>query len=43
LKRFKDDVKEVQEGMECGIGLEKFQDIKPGDIFEVYAMEEVTQ
>ena len=42
LKRFKDDVKEVQSGYECGIGLENFQDIKPGDVFEVYEMEEVT-
>ncbi|MFN3535047.1 MAG: translation initiation factor IF-2, partial [Desulfatiglandales bacterium] len=43
LKRFKDDVKEVQEGMECGIALDRFQDIKVGDIFEVYALEEVEQ
>jgi len=41
LRRFKDDVKEVQAGYECGIGLESFQDIKPGDVFEVYVMEEV--
>jgi len=41
LRRFKDDVKEVQTGYECGIGLENFQDIKPGDVFEVYEMEEV--
>ncbi len=41
LRRFKDDVKEVQSGYECGIGLEGFQDIKPGDVFEVYQMEEV--
>ena len=41
LKRFKDDVREVQSGYECGIGLENFQDIKPGDVFEVYEMEEV--
>jgi len=41
LRRFKDDVKEVQTGYECGIGLENFQDIKPGDVFEVYLMEEV--
>jgi translation initiation factor IF-2 len=39
LKRFKGDVKEVQSGYECGIGLEDFQDIKPGDVFEVYQME----
>lgn len=43
LKRFKEDVREVQEGMECGIGLDRFQDIKVGDIFEVYALEEVSQ
>jgi len=41
LRRFKDDVKEVQTGYECGISLENFQDIKPGDVFEVYQMEEV--
>ena len=41
LRRFKDDVKEVQSGYECGIGLEGFQDIKPGDVFEVYQMEAV--
>ena len=40
LQRFKDAVKEVNEGYECGIGLEKFNDIKEGDIFEVYTIEE---
>ncbi|MFC1821314.1 translation initiation factor IF-2 [Thermodesulfobacteriota bacterium] len=40
LRRFKDDVKEVQSGYECGIALENFQDIKPGDVFEVYNIEE---
>ena len=40
LRRFKDDVKEVAEGYECGISLEKFTDIKEGDIFEAYAVEE---
>lgn len=40
LKRFKDDVKEVAEGYECGITLEKFADIKEGDIFESFIMEE---
>lgn len=40
LKRFKDDVKEVAEGYECGITLEKFSDIKEGDIFEAFFMEE---
>ncbi|MFH1490373.1 MAG: translation initiation factor IF-2 [Pseudomonadota bacterium] len=41
LRRFKDDVKEVQSGYECGIGLENYQDLKPGDVFEVYQIEEV--
>jgi translation initiation factor IF-2 len=41
LRRFKDDVKEVQSGYECGVGLENFQDIKPGDVLEVYLLEEV--
>ena len=41
LRRFKDDVKEVATNFECGIGLEKFSDIKVGDIFEVYQMEQV--
>ena len=36
LKRFKDDVKEVVSGFECGIGMSKFNDIKEGDLFEVY-------
>ncbi len=40
LKRFKDDVKEVAQGYECGIGLEKFNDLKEGDIFEAFVMEE---
>ena len=40
LKRFKDDVKEVAQGYECGISLEKFADIKEGDIFEAYIIEE---
>lgn len=41
LKRFKDDVREVQQGFECGIGIEKFNDIKEGDIIEAYTMEEI--
>ncbi len=41
LKRFKDDVKEVQSGYECGMALENFQDLKPGDVFEVYQVEAV--
>jgi translation initiation factor IF-2 len=40
LRRFKDDVKEVQTGYECGIGLEGFQDIKNGDVFEIYLVRE---
>ena len=40
LKRFKDDAKEVAEGFECGITLAKFQDIKEGDVFECFKMEE---
>jgi len=43
LKRFKDDAKEVQQGYECGIGLEKFNDIKEGDILEAFIMEEVAR
>ncbi len=41
LKRFKDDVKEVASGYECGIGIEKFNDIKEGDIVEAYVMEQI--
>ena len=41
LKRFKDDAKEVAQSFECGIGLEKFNDIKVGDILECYVMEEI--
>lgn len=40
LKRFKDDAKEVASGYECGVGLEKFNDIKEGDILEAFIMEE---
>ena len=43
LRRFKDDVKEVAQGYECGIGLEKFADIKEGDVFEAFIMEEYTE
>ncbi len=42
LKRFKDDVSEVRSGFDCGIGLEHFQDIKPGDSIEAFIREEVT-
>lgn len=41
LKRVKDDVKEVREGMECGIRLENFNDVKEGDLLEAYRIEEV--
>jgi translation initiation factor IF-2 len=41
LKRFKDDVREVREGLECGIGIENFNDLKVGDRIESYRMEEV--
>jgi translation initiation factor IF-2 len=41
LRRFKDDVKEVQSGYECGIGIENFNDIKVGDRIEFYYMEEI--
>jgi translation initiation factor IF-2 len=40
LRRFKDDVKEVAQGYECGIGLEKYNDVKEGDIFEAFVIEE---
>ena len=43
LKRFKDDVKEVSYGYECGISVENYNDIKIGDVFEVYLMEEIAQ
>lgn len=43
LKRFKDDVKEVAQGFECGIGLERFNDIKEGDILEAFIMEEIAR
>jgi translation initiation factor IF-2 len=41
LRRFKDEVKEVAAGFECGISFEKFRDIKEGDVIEAFAMEEV--
>ena len=43
LRRFKDDVREVATGYECGIGLERFNDIKVGDILESYIMETIEQ
>ena len=43
LKRFKDDVKEVNQGFECGITIERFNDIKVGDVFEIFELNEVEQ
>ena len=43
LRRFKDDVKEVNSGYECGVGIEKFNDIRVGDTLEAFIMEEVKQ
>jgi translation initiation factor IF-2 len=43
LKRFKDDAREVREGLECGIGVENFNDVKVGDVLEAYQIEEVAR
>jgi len=43
LRRFKDDVREVASGFECGIGLSDFQDLKDGDIIETYDEREIRQ
>ncbi|MCZ6722239.1 MAG: translation initiation factor IF-2, partial [Proteobacteria bacterium] len=43
LRRFKDDVKEVKDGLECGVGLENYQDIQPGDTLEFYEIEEIAR
>ena len=43
LRRFKDDVREVREGFECGIGIENFNDIKIGDVIECYRKEQVAR
>ena len=40
LRRFKDDVREVNSGYECGVGIEKFNDIREGDTLEAFIMEE---
>ena len=42
IRRFKDDVKEVAAGYECGISMDKFQDIKLGDVIEPFVMEEIS-
>ncbi len=42
LKRFKDDAKEVATGFECGIGIENYNDLKPGDLIEAFQIEMVT-
>ncbi|WP_026476048.1 translation initiation factor IF-2 [Alkaliphilus transvaalensis] len=43
LRRFKDDVKEVATGYECGIGIDNFQDVREGDVIEAYVMEEISR
>jgi translation initiation factor IF-2 len=43
LRRFKDDVREVRDGMECGMSFENYQDIKAGDIIECFDVEQVTR
>ncbi len=41
LRRFKDDVSEVKQGYECGIGIDEFNDLKEGDVIEFFVMEKV--
>jgi translation initiation factor IF-2 len=41
LRRFKDDVSEVKSGLECGIGIDRFNDLKVGDVIEVFVVEKV--
>lgn len=43
LRRFKDDVKEVAEGYECGMQIDKYNDVKEGDELEIYVMQEVAR
>ena len=43
LRRFKDDVREVAAGYECGIGLENYNDVKPGDVIEAFEIEEIAR
>ena len=43
LKRFKEDVREVREGYECGMALENYNDIQAGDVIECYTVEEIAR
>jgi len=43
LKRFKDDVREVETGFECGVGLENFNDVKENDILEAFTLEKIAR
>jgi translation initiation factor IF-2 len=43
LRRFKDEVREVQQGYECGMAFENYQDIRPGDVIEAFEIEEVAR
>ena len=43
LRRFKEDVREVREGFECGIGLENYQDLKQGDVIETFEEREIAR
>jgi translation initiation factor IF-2 len=43
LRRFKDDVKEVKDGLECGIGIENFNDVKVADVIEAFRIESVAR
>ncbi|MEW6253673.1 MAG: hypothetical protein AB1716_23755, partial [Planctomycetota bacterium] len=43
LRRFKDDVREVRNGLECGIRIQDFDDVKPGDMIQTFDMVEVAQ
>ena len=43
LRRFKDDVREVNSGYECGVGIEKFNDIREGDTLEAFSLEEIAR
>ena len=43
LRRFKDEVKEVRESMECGMAFENYEDIRPGDVIEIFTREEVVR